>query len=51
MRLNHEMAELDALQREAEQAHDDAALRALLDRKRRLLSQRRAIDAATALYG
>ncbi|HEY7849628.1 MAG TPA: toprim domain-containing protein, partial [Ktedonobacterales bacterium] len=51
MRLNQEMTELDALQREAEQAHDDAALRALLDRKRRLLSQRRAIDAATALYG
>ncbi|HEU0025600.1 MAG TPA: DNA primase [Ktedonobacterales bacterium] len=51
MRLNHEMAELDALQREAEQARDDTALRALLDRKRHLLSQRRAIDAATALYG
>ena len=51
MRLNHEMAELDALQREAEQARDDATLRALLDRKRQLLSQRRAIDAATALYG
>ena len=51
MRLNHEMAELDALQREAEQAHDDEALRALLDRKRSLLSQRRAIDAATALFG
>jgi DNA primase len=51
MRLNHEMAELDALQREAEQARDDATLRTLLDRKRQLLSQRRAIDAATALYG
>ncbi len=51
MRLNHEMAELDALQREAEQARDDATLRALLDRKRHLLSQRRAVDAATALYG
>lgn len=51
MRLNHEMAELDALQREAEQARDDVTLRAMLDRKRQLLSQRRAIDAATALYG
>ena len=51
MRLNQEMAELDALQREAEQEHDDAALRELLDRKQRLLSQRRAIDTATALYG
>jgi len=51
MRLNQEMAELDALQREAELARDDITLRALLDRKRSLLSQRRAIDAATALYG
>jgi replicative DNA helicase len=51
MRLNQEMTELDALQREAEQEHDDGALRELLDRKQRLLSQRRAIDAATALYG
>ncbi|HEX9038872.1 MAG TPA: DNA primase [Ktedonobacterales bacterium] len=51
MRLNQEMAELDALQREAEQEGDDVALRSLLDRKQRLLTQRRAIDAATALYG
>jgi DNA primase len=51
LRLNQEMTELDALQREAEQAGDDMALRKLLDRKRQLLSQRRAIDAATALYG
>lgn len=51
MRLNHEMAELDALQRDAEQERDDETLRALLDRKRLLLSQRRAIDAATALFG
>jgi hypothetical protein len=51
LRLNQEMAELDALQREAEQAQDMTSLRDLLDRKRQLLSQRRAIDAATDLYG
>lgn len=46
MRLNQEMAELDALQREAEQAGDDDALRASLDRKLRLLNQIHTIDAA-----
>ena len=48
MRLNHEMAELDALQREAAQARDDATLRALLDRKAWLLNQIHTIDAAVA---
>jgi DNA primase len=51
LRLNQEMAELDALQREAEQTQDMTSLRELLDRKRQLLTQRRAIDAATDLYG
>lgn len=51
MRLKEEMAELDYLQRDAEQTGDDEALRALLRRKQYLLSQRRAIDAASGLHG
>ncbi|HEY7953369.1 MAG TPA: hypothetical protein VID70_10295, partial [Solirubrobacteraceae bacterium] len=51
MRLKEEMAELDYLQRDAEQSGDDEALRALLRRKQYLLSQRRAIDAASGLHG
>jgi DNA primase len=48
MRLKAEMAELDYLVREAD---DDEALRTLMARKKLLLSQRRAIDAATDLWG
>ncbi|HKV84016.1 MAG TPA: DNA primase [Ktedonobacterales bacterium] len=51
MRLKEEMAELDYLQRDAEQSGDAEALRALLRRKQYLLSQRRAIDAASGLHG
>ncbi|HEY7781248.1 MAG TPA: DNA primase [Ktedonobacterales bacterium] len=51
MRLGEEMAELDYLQRDAEQSGDRDTLRTLLGRKQQLLSQRRAIDAAAALYG
>jgi hypothetical protein len=40
------MAELDALQREAEQVGDGESLRTLLTRKAQLLVQRRAIDTA-----
>ena len=50
-RLKEEMAELDYLQRDAEQSGDLEALRALLRRKQHLLSQRRAIDAASGLHG
>jgi DNA primase len=50
-RLREEMAELDYLQRDAEQTGDGDALRALLGRKQHLLAQRRAIDAAAGLYG
>lgn len=50
-RLKEEMAELDYLQRDAEQSGDGEALRALLRRKQHLLSQRRAIDAASGLFG
>ncbi|HLZ23374.1 MAG TPA: DNA primase [Ktedonobacterales bacterium] len=50
-RLKQEMAELDYLQRDAEQAGDTETLRALLRRKQQLLSQRRAIDAASGLHG
>jgi hypothetical protein len=50
-RLREEMAELDYLQRDAEESGDGDALRALLGRKQQLLSQRRAIDAAASLYG
>ncbi len=48
MRLKAEMAELDYLVREAD---DDEALRTLMARKKLLLSQRRAIDAATDIWG
>lgn len=48
LRLKGEMAELDALQREAEQAHDSESLGALLARKQQLLVQKRAIDTASA---
>jgi hypothetical protein len=51
MRLKEEMAELDYLQRDAEQTGATDALRALLRRKQHLLSQRRAIDAASGLHG
>jgi hypothetical protein len=50
-RLKEEMAELDHLQRDAEQSGDAETLRALLRRKQHLLSQRRAIDAASGLHG
>jgi DNA primase len=50
-RLREEMAELDYLQRDAEQSGDGEAVRALLGRKQQLLSQRRTIDAAANLYG
>ena len=43
-RLNEELAELDYLQRDAEQSGDEDGLRALLRRKLHLLSQRRALD-------
>ncbi len=48
LRLKGEMSELDALQREAEQASDADSLRTLLARKQQLLVQRRAIDTASA---
>lgn len=48
LRLKGEMAELDALQREAEQAGDTESLHALLARKAQLLVQRRAIDTASS---
>ncbi|MGZ3584518.1 MAG: toprim domain-containing protein, partial [Ktedonobacterales bacterium] len=50
-RLKEEMAELDYLERDAEQSNDAEALRALLKRKLQLLSQRRALDAASGLIG
>jgi DNA primase len=50
-RLREEMAELDYLQRDAEQSGDGDAVRSLLGRKQQLLTQRRAIDAAASLYG
>lgn len=50
-RLKEEMAELDYLERDAEQSHDAEALLALLKRKQQLLSQRRALDAASGLIG
>lgn len=49
MRLKAEMAELDYLLREV--AGDDDGLRTLMARKKLLLSQRRAIDAATDIWG
>ena len=51
MRLKAEMAELDYLERDAEQTGDQEALRSLLARKQQLLQQRRAVDAASALFG
>lgn len=51
VRIEEEMAELDYLQRDAEQSGDGEALRALLRRKQQLLSQRRALDAASGLHG
>lgn len=51
VRLKEEMAELDYLERDAEQSGDREGLRALLVRKQELLAQRRALDAAVGLYG
>ncbi len=48
MRLVNEIAELDALQREASMADDTDALRAHIDRKARFLSQIHTIDVAVA---
>ena len=48
LRLKGEMAELDALQREAEQSGESETLRTLIARKQQLIVQRRAIDSATA---
>lgn len=48
LRLKGEMAELDALQREAEQAGESENLRTLIARKQQLLVQRRAIDSASS---
>jgi DNA primase len=50
-RLNEELAELDFLQRDAEQSEDAEGLRALRRRKLSVLSQRRALDAASGLQG
>ncbi|WIG58876.1 MAG: DNA primase DnaG [Ktedonobacterales bacterium] len=50
-RLKEEMAELDYLQRDAERSGDLDALRGLLARKQQVLSQRRALDAASGLHG
>lgn len=49
--LNEEMAELDYLEHDAQQSADWDAVRPLIRRKQQLLSQRRAIDAASSLYG
>ena len=51
MRLKAEMAELDYLVREVAGSGDDEGLRTLLAHKKLLLSQRRAIDAATDIWG
>jgi hypothetical protein len=50
-RLKEEMAELDYLERDAEQSGDSDTLRTLLARKQHLFSQRRAVDAASRLQG
>ena len=50
-RLNEELAELDYLQGDAQHAEDEDGLRGLLRRKLHLLSQRRALDAASGLQG
>ncbi|HET8906020.1 MAG TPA: DNA primase [Ktedonobacterales bacterium] len=51
MRLKAEMAELDYLVREVAGTDDDEGLRTLMARKKLLLSQRRAIDSATDIWG
>ena len=51
MRLKAEMAELDYLVREVAGTGDDEGVRTLMAQKKKLLSQRRAIDAATDLWG
>lgn len=51
MRLKAEMAEVDYLVREVAATGDEEGLRTLIARKKHLLSQRRAIDAATDLWG
>jgi hypothetical protein len=51
MRLKAEMAELDYLVREVAEAGDNEGLRTLMGRKKLLLSQRRAIDSATDIWG
>jgi DNA primase len=51
MRLKAEMADLDYLVREVAGTGDDEGLRTLMTRKKLLLSQRRAIDAATDISG
>ncbi|GAC1449286.1 MAG: hypothetical protein PVSMB4_07310 [Ktedonobacterales bacterium] len=51
LRLREEMAELDYLERDAEQTGDADTLRALLGRKQQLLFQRRTIDTAASLFG
>jgi DNA primase len=50
-RLREEMAELDYLQRDAEQSGDREALRAFLKRKQQLLLERKQIDSAASWYG
>jgi DNA primase len=50
-RLREEMAELDYLQRDAEQSGDGEALRAFLERKQQLLLERKQIDSAASWYG
>ncbi|HEU5348982.1 MAG TPA: DNA primase [Ktedonobacterales bacterium] len=51
MRLKAEMAELDYLVRESAGAGDHEGLRTLMARKKLLLTQRRAIDTATDIWG
>jgi DNA primase len=51
MRLKAEMAELDYLVRDVAGTGDDESLRTLMARKKLLLSQRRAIDSATDIWG
>ncbi|HEX9068372.1 MAG TPA: DNA primase [Ktedonobacterales bacterium] len=48
-RLRAELAEIDALLREAESERDEGAVRDLLGRKQRLLSERRTLDRASPL--
>ncbi|MGE5335665.1 MAG: hypothetical protein ACM3N4_13265, partial [Nitrososphaerota archaeon] len=51
MQIKAEMAQLDHLELEAKLAGDNDGLRAFMLRKQKLLSQRRAIDAATDIWG